>query len=214
LAARLNLKRFFHLINDVTGLGRTGETVVGKKIDKEVVLMAPTRHDPGAALLRKVTIGANESRALQEASRGQTGEGQTIDYRGQFVFASWQYVPSLDWGLVVKIDYAEAMQVVEESRETTLALTGVIVLLAIAASVVVSQAFVAPLLELQSATQRISRGDFNVALDIRSRDEIGELADSFDRMIAAIKFFREHSRHEEDEPEQAETSQDASEKTE
>ena len=56
-----------------------------------------------------------------------------------------------------------------------------------------------PLCELREAADRISRGDFDVQLDIRSRDVVGELADSFDRMVAAIKFFREHSRVEEDE---------------
>ena len=76
-------------------------------------------------------------------------------------------------------------------------------LLALAASFQVSRLFVRPLKELQAATERISRGDFNVALDIRSRDEIGELADSFDRMVAAIKFFREHSRSVEDEESEA-----------
>jgi nitrogen fixation/metabolism regulation signal transduction histidine kinase len=62
----------------------------------------------------------------------------------------------------------------------------------------VARAFVAPLRQLQAATERISRGDLDVSVDIRSRDEIGDLADSFERMVAAIKFFREHARHDEE----------------
>jgi hypothetical protein len=44
-----------------------------------------------------------------------------------------------------------------------------------------------------------------VSLDIRSKDEIGELADSFERMVAAVKFFREQSRHADGDPELDET---------
>ena len=57
---------------------------------------------------------------------------------------------------------------------------------------------VRPLRELKDATERISKGDLDVKLAIRSRDEIGELADSFERMIAAIKFFREEKTEEDE----------------
>ena len=66
-------------------------------------------------------------------------------------------------------------------------------------SLLASRALVKPLCDLREAADKISRGDFDVQLDIRSRDEVGELADSFDRMVAAIKFFRAHSRREEEE---------------
>jgi methyl-accepting chemotaxis protein len=59
--------------------------------------------------------------------------------------------------------------------------------------------------ELKQATDRLSRGDFGVQLNIRSNDEIGDLADSFERMIAAIKFFRERSRPVEDDDDEAES---------
>lgn len=204
LAARLNLKRFFRLVEDRTGLGATGETVVGKKIGERVIFMAPTRHDAEAALKRSIAIGANHGKALQEAARGQSGAGHEIDYRGVETLAAWQSVPSLEWGLIVKQDEAEAMAGAWDVRTRTLVLGLVITLLVILASVVVSRALVTPLHALKEATERISRGDFAVELDIRSRDEIGELAESFERMVAAIKFFREHQRAPEDDEELAE----------
>jgi HAMP domain-containing protein len=67
------------------------------------------------------------------------------------------------------------------------------VLLIIPASMAVARTLVQPLKDLKDAADRLSRGDFAVSLDIRSKDEIGELADSFERMVAAVKFFREQS---------------------
>jgi HAMP domain-containing protein len=197
-AARLSLTGFFRLINDYTGLGASGETVVAKKIGDEVVFMAPTRHDATAALNRKVAIGADVAISLQDAARGQAGSGLQDDYRGVSVFAAWRYVPALDWGLVTKIDYREAVAAVQSARTRTVVITLAVLVLLIGTSIVASQALVAPLKQLRDATERISKGDFDVELDIRSDDEIGELADSFERMVAAIKFFREHQRPSDD----------------
>jgi HAMP domain-containing protein len=193
LVARLNLQLFFRRITDATGLGETGETVVGKKKDDAIEFTAPTRHDPDAALRRTVPLGTEQGRRIAQAAQGHSGAGEGVDYRGEQVFAAWRHVASIDWGLVVKIDRDEAMRAVDESRRTTAGLAGIIVLIAVVVSLVAAKAFVRPLRELQVAAERISRGDLDVTIDTRSRDEIGDLADSFERMIAAIKFFREHA---------------------
>lgn len=199
LAARLNLTRFFRLINDMTGLGMSGEIVVGKLRKDAILLMAPTRHDAQAALQRSVPLGADYAIPLQEAARGLAGKGMRTDYRRIETLAAWQPVPSLGWGLVVKIDYQEAMSEVQSVRLQFALMALVLLAVVIFAAFVVSNELVRPLKELKEATDRISRGDLDVQLEIRSNDEIGELADSFERMVAAIKFFREHARKVEDE---------------
>ena len=197
-AARLNLKRFFRLINDSTGLGMTGETVAGKKIDRALVFMAPTRHDLDAALGRKIPLDQPEARPLQEAVSGRSGNGAAIDYRGTPVFAAWQPVPSLDWGLVVKIDREEALTPSRILRRKVWWIALGVILLALVISLFAAAALVRPLRQLKVATDRISRGDFDVDIDIRRGDEVGDLADSFERMIAATKFFRENARTDDD----------------
>lgn len=193
LAARLNLERVFSLINDTTGLGQTGETLVAKVIQEKLVFMAPTRHDADAAL-HDVEIDDHTSDPLGQAALGHAGRGETIDYRHRRVLAAWKPVGGLDWGLVVKIDDEEAMRAANEVRTRTLQISVAILLLAVLASIFAARELVRPLRQLKDATDRISRGDLGVALAIRSADEIGDLADSFERMVAAIKFFREHAR--------------------
>jgi HAMP domain-containing protein len=209
VAARLNLSRFFQLLADDTGLGKSGETVVGHKVDSDILFMAPTRHDADAASNRRIPIGGKFSRPLQEAARGQVGSGEAIDYRGQEVLAAWQHIPALNWGLVVKMDRAEAWQaIVEMQRNFAMMMLAVLVAVGLC-SMLVARALVAPLRELKEATDRISKGDLDVKLRIASRDEIGELADSFERMVAAIKFFREEAEHERDEVPEGEDDSDS-----
>jgi HAMP domain-containing protein len=199
IAARLNLRGLFGLIADTTGLGESGETVVARHVGEELVFMTPTRNDPEAALGRhsRNDVGVV---ALAQAARGHSGSGSMRDYRAQPVLAAWRPVRALGWGLVVKIDEVEAMRPVAEVRARTAQVSLAIVAIAVLAAVLVSRELVRPLRELKDATDRISRGDFGVRLAIRSADEIGELADSFERMIAAIKFFREHARTPEEDP--------------
>jgi methyl-accepting chemotaxis protein len=172
--------------------------VVVKKIEDTLSFMAPTRHDSEAALKRSMPVDAANVHALQEAASGQAGAGLQTDYRGKATLAAWQSVPSLNWGLVVKIDREEALKPVTDARQRILLVVVIMILLIIPASILAARTLVEPLRKLIDATDRISRGDFAVQLDIRSGDEIGELADSFERMVAAIKYFRERRETDEE----------------
>ncbi|MBU4400992.1 MAG: HAMP domain-containing protein, partial [Planctomycetes bacterium] len=82
------------------------------------------------------------------------------------------------------------------ARNYAMLLALVLVLSGLLCAVVVSKAMVSSLRELKEATEKISKGDLDVKLKIRSGDEVGDLANSFERMIAAIKFFREGEKDE------------------
>lgn len=188
LAARLNLDHFFSLLTDTTGLGATGETIAAEEVEGVIVLRAPTRHDPGASPGDQLTI---DGLPVGNAARGESGLGRSRDYRGVDVLAAWRHIDSLGWGLVVKLDVDEAMAPVADLEQTLWVAFLVVVIVAALIAVVVAGTIVRPLRQLRSAADRISRGDMGVSIDIESRDEVGELAESFERMIAAIRFFRE-----------------------
>ena len=59
---------------------------------------------------------------MQEALQGRHGQGESVDYRGKTVLASWRYVPSFRWGLVVKIDADEALLPVTRLRRQSIML--------------------------------------------------------------------------------------------
>ena len=70
----------------------------------------------GKKVRRKINIGEEAGGPVQEAVRGKNGAGQLIDYRGKKVIAAWRYIPSLDWGMVAKIDTKEAFADVTNLR--------------------------------------------------------------------------------------------------
>ena len=52
-----------------------------------------------------------------------------------------------------------------------------------------SRGIVRPVKELTEVAEKVSMGDLNVTVVRHSNDEIGELADSFSRMVTAVKFY-------------------------
>ena len=77
----------------------------------------------------------------------------------------------------------------ESSRQVNLRtglLAVVCVLVGLLASVLYAGRFVRPILQLQSVVERVARGDLQARADIRSRDEIERLAQSFNGMADMI----------------------------
>ena len=51
-----------------------------------------------------------------------------------------------------------------------------------------SRSVTKPISELRDVADKISKGEMDVKIDIKSKDEIGDLAESFGRMVAAVRF--------------------------
>jgi HAMP domain-containing protein len=68
----------------------------------------------------------------------------------------------------------------------------IIVFIAAISGVVVSRKFTAPLEALSAAVRKVAKGNFEVNVDIESRDEVGQLSTSFNNMANELKE-REHS---------------------
>lgn len=191
LGARLNLSTFYELIKGPIGSGKTGETVVGKKIGNEIVFMGPSRYVDNAALNLKIPAGADWGYPLQEAASGREGSGFDKNYLKNNVLAAWRYIPSLDWGLVAEMDRREALQPVIAVRNQIVIFVCGLILIVIILSSILSKGIVKSIQELTSAADSISKGNMDVKIDIKSKDEVGDLANSFERMLAAIRFLKE-----------------------
>lgn len=120
---------FFNQIQDYSGLGESGETLLGKKSGNKIIFLNPLRHDPDAGMKRSAQINGKLAKPVILGATGNNGTGVSVDYRGIEVLAAWRYVPTTGWGMVAKIDQSEALRPLETIRNSIL-LT-VIVLLVI-----------------------------------------------------------------------------------
>jgi len=179
-------------------LGTSGETYL---IDKQGYMITESRFVPylkktglvkrGTTLELKL-INPETGKLTKSVSEclkgyeGYDGEGY-LDYRGVKVIGFWQWIAELDWGIVAEIDYKEGYkEVIKLHRNVTtimiIVTTGIIVF-----AFIMGQRMTAPILYLTDATRRMSSGDLTQNVNINSKDELGELANSFNMMARTIE---------------------------
>ena len=129
------------------------------------------------------------TKSVSECLKGHTGsdgEGY-LDYRGINVIGFWQWIPELDWGVIAEIDYDEGYIEVHKLRHSVNTIMIIVSLGVVVLAVFMGQRMVAPILYLTDATRKMNTGDLTQEVNVRTRDEIGELAVSFNMMTRTIK---------------------------
>ena len=187
MAIEIDLTSIFKVVQDSTGMGVTGETLIVKKEGDEALFLNPLRHDPDAALIRKAVFGESQAIPIQEALKGHAGYGFSVDYRGKKVIASWRYIPVLDWGIVAKIDAAEVYEPAATLRNFVLLLAVAVIILSSLIAVIVARSISDPILIFQEGMAEIGRGNLDHKVGTDGKDEISQLGRAFDQMAEKLK---------------------------
>ena len=111
----------------------------------------------------------------------------THNLQGQKVFSSHALIPMLDWAVFVERPVEDAREPLYASMLRTSSLLLVGLGLALFASLYLSRRVVRPLQALREGVERISGGDLNSRLEIKTGDEIETLAEEFNKMTAHLK---------------------------
>jgi class 3 adenylate cyclase len=187
------------------GMGETGETVLGgpddlMRSDSRLFLENPQQYKSdvvdagtppdvaemairqgGTTLIQKMT-----SPATLNAQKGETGTVITKDYLGQETLQA--YAPlaikdsELHWSIVAKVTTREAFARESEFTKTMVLVTTGIIFVVCLLAISLAQIFVRPIRRLEAGAQRISAGDYDVAIPVETRDEIGDLTEAFNEM--------------------------------
>jgi len=88
----------------------------------------------------------------------------------------------LHWSIVAKVTTDEAFARESSFTKTMVLVTTGIIFLVCLLAIYLAQIFVRPIRRLESGAQRISAGDYNVAIPVDTRDEIGDLTQAFNEM--------------------------------
>jgi len=182
IVVQMSNKGINEFAQNYSGLGNTGETIVVSKIKEEAVFITPLRFDPQAAFKRKIKMGSSEGQEIQKALQGEKGLGIFTDYRGQQVLAVWRYLPAFRLGMVVKIDTQEIFASVKKLRNDLLKISFILLILIVIAAFFIARSVSRPITELTNVSKIISEGKLSARVKVNTKDEIGELASSFNQM--------------------------------
>lgn len=187
VVAQLKNDEFYAVVNDYTGLGETGETILGALNGKNATVIAPTRSDKSAAFKRRYSLGEPRFQALQDAVQGKAGYGTSKDHQDKDTVASWKFLPSLRWGMVVKMDSSEAFALIAKQKSAVTWLGLATLFAVVGAALLVSRSISRPIMELTKKVLAAANGDLSQAVAIKTKDEIGVLGHSFNRMTGNLK---------------------------
>lgn len=169
-------------LHDYTGLGKTGETNIAQITSNgQAMYLTSLRFDKQAAFKRAVL---SSDIAMSNALLGQN---KTItnskDYRGIPIIAATRYIKDSKWGLVVKIDKAEAFQTANQLRSEFLLLAFISSVFVVFSAIALAQRATQPILDIDEVAEEVSRGKLIDRVHNITNDELGNLATTFNNML-------------------------------
>lgn len=117
--------------------------------------------------------------------------GYSINYTKNVVDVNFSYGVSLNntkVGIIrYKIDYTDLYKTGKDLIDMIEIASLILFVIIVVVAFIISREITSPIEKLNKLTKRISEGDFNVSVNIKSRDEIGELSENFNLMAEKIK---------------------------
>ncbi len=188
VAFAVSRQEVYSVAQDYTGLGNTGETIIGRGEAASTKVMAPLRNSS-----RQTVTGLSAqpdnilSVPLQRACRGIRERGLTEDYRGVTTLYVTRYLPYPRLGMVVKIDQSEALAPLVRAKRAALTLFFVTVMAVIGLAILVSRSISNPVKALEEGTRIVGNGNFDYRVGTAAHDEIGHLSRTFDQMTKNLQ---------------------------
>ena len=155
--------------------------------DGTVLFLADDAEDEPALIGDDYTADA-EPKVYEAVASVQVSDAIYTDRYGSFLsgYAPIQGAPQ---GVVIGADMDAALVIERQNfiGNTIYIVMGLSILLAAAIIGVFSLTIIRDIKALNQAAEKISLGDTNVQIAVQRRDEIGDLAESFGRMVASLK---------------------------
>lgn len=187
-----------------SGLGKTGETYLvgpgyGMRSTSRFLIEQPKKYFqaiesqglPKSEIAQIKRLNTSilhqevKNSAIEQALDNQVGFTIVEDYRGVETLSAYRPLElnGLDWVINAQIDTAEAFEPIQDFQHKVLLATAIIVLLVTLISSILSYYFVRPIRTLINGFRQVGKGNTDVRVKIKSKDEFRELGDSFNEMV-------------------------------
>lgn len=110
-----------------------------------------------------------------------------IDELGHQVVGSYVPIWELGWGVVIQRTLTDIGTEVEQVRNTIFMAIIISVLSAILAGWLMSKIITKPIGLLANASEKVAQGDLDTLVNVKSSNEIGVLASSFNQMVVSLR---------------------------
>jgi signal transduction histidine kinase len=144
----------------------------------------PIAYPNSAAFTKRSLAFPQVTRALASS---QTGSTVGRNFRGQKVLSTWATVDPVGWKVFVEQPESAAFASVRGKIWRTALLLAAFLAAGIGLSVLLARRLVRPVKQMRTAAGRIGAGAYDERIELRRRDELGDLADDLNRMAASLQ---------------------------
>ena len=185
--ARADAAPLIQLVGDGSDLGRTGETQLVQHSETSVELLLPSRLGAVTGDRRTSDVSnGNDIPLRDQIAAGKTGFLRARDRRGVRVLAVYEPIGYRDWGMIAKIDSAEAEEPLWRLGRWTIIPATIVLLLGVAGSYALARHFTRPIQELADTAATVASGDLDARATVRTHDELEALAQRFNEMTEKL----------------------------
>ncbi|MCI0475494.1 MAG: HAMP domain-containing protein, partial [Anaerolineales bacterium] len=131
---------------------------------------------------RILTPVTGQNAAAMRAVAGERGTMETRSSSGELTLAVFAPVPRLPWSVLIQEPIASVYAPLQNLTTQAIVYISGIMLIAAALGIILARRIIRPVHELVRGTEEIGKGNLDYQIEIKSADEIGQLAQSFNRM--------------------------------
>ncbi|MCF7844467.1 MAG: PAS domain S-box protein [Kiritimatiellales bacterium] len=197
LGVRYNSRPLLETLLSVASIGESGEVLLGASQEGELVLLHH-RYQPGGRVL---ILGNLEEQykygsPLAQAVSGEEDLRRAEDYAGHDVYAAYRSLPSLGWGLVVKMARNEALHGTLRLA-IFLGISGITLIMGAALiALLMAKRLTQPIVGLSDRMTKLGPGHWSFDKSVNSGDEVEVLEQVAADMAARLKQIYEHLEEE------------------
>jgi PAS domain S-box-containing protein len=183
----LNIKHTLDIIEDLRQsdyylLTKDGRVIYATDEKVEYKAFHDLSH---AEFVKRIRMHENTEAQYFLSAGVHTEEGQ---YLYAYAFSKGNHhFRGLGWILVVKHKTEDIFALVIELRDITLIVIATAITIAVLLSFFISHSVSDSITKLKDSASEIGKGNLDVKIDIQSRDEIGDLANTFNKMAEDLK---------------------------
>lgn len=183
LAGRINLSKVSDIMTARSGMGESGETYLVNKFN---LLVSRSRFIEGIEFKKPI-----HTTGVKDCLKGQNGHILHLNYRNVPVICVYRWIPEREVCLLAEIEEREATAPVRRLFYILFLVGSSLFVLAIILGYFLEKRVSKPIIKLRDAAAEISKGNLDKKIDIKTKDEIEELATAFNQMTVDIKKSRQ-----------------------
>jgi class 3 adenylate cyclase/HAMP domain-containing protein len=169
-------------LTDFLGDAQVGKVAYAYVVDQRGQVLASSARGPEVAkdLSKLPQVAALIAPATRELASGSDADGRSV-------LAASTAVPKLGWFVLYEQPTAQALAPIRDQLVRIALLIGLGLVVAILAGTLLARRMLIPITALRAGARRLGGGDFSHRIDVRTKDELQELAGQFNSMAGQLQ---------------------------